>query len=84
VDIADGSLAAGAVDFIDKSRRWPILIRRIELIAEAARANSEHPPQKKPQLPSMRLISDFPGHRRGSIERKPRYIPRLPAFARDC
>jgi hypothetical protein len=44
VDIADGSLAAGAVDFIDKSRRWPILIRRIELIAEAARANSEHPP----------------------------------------
>jgi two-component system response regulator ChvI len=46
----EAALAAGAVDFIDKSRRWPILIRRIELIAEAARANAEHPPRKKPQV----------------------------------
>ena len=36
------ALASGAVDFIDKSRRWPILVRRIELVAEAAAAVAEH------------------------------------------
>jgi len=36
------ALASGAVDFIDKSRRWPILIRRIELVAEAAAVVAEH------------------------------------------
>jgi len=35
------ALASGAVDFIDKSRRWPILVRRIELVAEATAATAE-------------------------------------------
>lgn len=46
----EAALAAGAVDFIDKSRRWPILVRRIELIAEAARANAERPPRQPTQV----------------------------------
>jgi two-component system, OmpR family, response regulator ChvI len=33
----EAALAGGAVDFIDKSRRLPILIRRLQLIAEGAR-----------------------------------------------
>ena len=45
----EAALAAGAVDFIDKSRRWPILVRRIELIVEAARGNAERPPQQMPE-----------------------------------
>ena len=45
----EAALAAGAMDFIDKSRRWPILVRRIELIVEAARGNAERPPQQMPE-----------------------------------
>jgi DNA-binding response OmpR family regulator len=48
----DAALAAGAVDFIDKSRRWQILVRRIELIAEAARGNA------KPQATPGALAAD--------------------------
>ena len=33
----EAALAGGAVDFIDKSRRLPILVRRLQLIAEGAR-----------------------------------------------
>ena len=33
----EAALEGGAVDFIDKSRRLPILLRRIELIAEGLR-----------------------------------------------
>ena len=58
----EAALAAGAVDFIDKSRRWPILIRRIELIAEAARGNAERPPQQMPEairLGSLELCFDI-------------------------
>jgi two-component system response regulator ChvI len=46
----DAALAAGAVDFIDKSRRWQILVRRIELIAEAARGNAKRPPQQNSRI----------------------------------
>jgi two-component system response regulator ChvI len=47
----EAALASGAVDFIDKSRRLLILVRRIELIAEGQRplpsASQQQPP---PQL----------------------------------
>ena len=33
----EAALAGGAVDFIDKSRRLPILLKRLELIAEGGR-----------------------------------------------
>jgi two-component system response regulator ChvI len=46
----EAALAGGAVDFIDKSRRLSILVRRIELIAEGERplpssAHQQPPPQ---------------------------------------
>src|SRR6516165_1727437 len=34
----EAALAGGAVDFIDKSRRLPILLKRLELIAEGVRS----------------------------------------------
>jgi two-component system response regulator ChvI len=37
----DAALDGGAVDFIDKSRRLPILIKRLQLIAEGARPSPE-------------------------------------------
>src|SRR5215470_2168348 len=44
----EAALAGGAVDFIDKSRRLSILVRRIELIAEGQRplpnASQQQPP----------------------------------------
>lgn len=39
----EAALRAGAVDFIDKSRRSQILLRRVELISEAARAGAGGP-----------------------------------------
>jgi len=37
----EAALAGGAVDFIDKSRRLPILIKRLQLIADGARPAAE-------------------------------------------
>jgi two-component system response regulator ChvI len=37
----EAALDGGAVDFIDKSRRLPILIKRLQLIAEGARPSPE-------------------------------------------
>jgi two-component system, OmpR family, response regulator ChvI len=37
----EAALAGGAVDFIDKSRRLPILIRRLQLITEGARSGAD-------------------------------------------
>jgi two-component system response regulator ChvI len=37
----EAALTGGAVDFIDKSRRLPILIRRLQLIAEGVRPAAE-------------------------------------------
>jgi two-component system response regulator ChvI len=45
----EAALAGGAVDFIDKSRRLPILLRRLELIAEGVRPG--------PDADSRRAIS---------------------------
>jgi two-component system, OmpR family, response regulator ChvI len=41
----EAALAGGAVDFIDKSRRLPILIRRLQLIAEGARPAADPVPE---------------------------------------
>ncbi len=41
----EAALAGGAVDFIDKSRRLPILIRRLQLIAEGARPVADPTPE---------------------------------------
>jgi two-component system response regulator ChvI len=49
----EAALAGGAVDFIDKSRRLSILMRRIELIAEGQRPSAD-PSQKQPP-PQVRL-----------------------------
>jgi two-component system, OmpR family, response regulator ChvI len=41
----EAALEGGAVDFIDKSRRLPILLKRLQLIAEGTRpAADTHPP----------------------------------------
>src|SRR5215469_15854122 len=37
----EAALAGGAVDFIDKSRRLPILLKRLELIAEGVRPSAD-------------------------------------------
>src|SRR6516225_9743107 len=42
----EAALAGGAVDFIDKSRRLPILLRRLELIAEGTRPAAERDPRR--------------------------------------
>jgi two-component system response regulator ChvI len=41
----EAALAGGAVDFIDKSRRLPILVRRLQLISEGARPAAEPEPR---------------------------------------
>src|SRR5438876_8931845 len=49
----EAALAGGAVDFIDKSRRLSILVRRIQLIADGQRASPD-PSQQQPP-PQVRL-----------------------------
>ena len=49
----EAALAGGAVDFIDKSRRLSILVRRIELIAEGQRPLPSSTQQQPP--PQVRL-----------------------------
>jgi two-component system, OmpR family, response regulator ChvI len=44
----EAALAGGAVDFIDKSRRLPILIRRLQLITDGARPSAD-PEPKRPE-----------------------------------
>jgi two-component system response regulator ChvI len=55
----EAALAGGAVDFIDKSRRLPILIRRLQLIADGARpapdATIEAPPATAAPPATLRL-----------------------------
>ena len=41
----EAALEGGAVDFIDKSRRLPILLRRLELIAEGTRPAADRDPR---------------------------------------
>jgi two-component system, OmpR family, response regulator ChvI len=48
----EAALAGGAVDFIDKSRRLPILVKRLELITDGARPAADPEP---PRPDSLRL-----------------------------
>src|SRR5215471_4551694 len=48
----EAALEGGAVDFIDKSRRLPILLKRLQLIAEGGRPAAEPEP---PHPQSLRL-----------------------------
>ncbi|MBV8937370.1 MAG: response regulator transcription factor [Alphaproteobacteria bacterium] len=55
----EAALEGGAVDFIDKSRRFPILLKRVQLIAEGGRPASEPEPPRPPALPLGRLTLRF-------------------------
>lgn len=46
----EAALAGGAIDFIDKSRRLPILVRRLQLITEGARPAAEPEPGGPEQM----------------------------------
>jgi two-component system, OmpR family, response regulator ChvI len=47
----EAALAGGAIDFIDKSRRLPILVKRLQLITEGAR------PAAVSELPSLDALT---------------------------
>jgi two-component system response regulator ChvI len=51
----EAALAGGAVDFIDKSRRLPILIRRLQLIADGLRPAAEMKPEPADAAVPLRL-----------------------------
>jgi two-component system response regulator ChvI len=58
----EAALVGGAVDFIDKSRRLSILVRRIELIAEGQRPQpdpSQQPPPSQIRLGQLELRFDI-------------------------
>src|ERR1051326_356729 len=57
----EAALAGGAVDFIDKSRRLSLLVRRIELIAEGQRPlpSSTLPPPSQLRLGQLELRFDI-------------------------
>ena len=58
----EAALASGAVDFIDKSRRLSILVRRIELIAEGQRplpSASQQQPPPQVRLGALELRFDI-------------------------
>src|ERR1700758_2637970 len=46
----EAALEGGAVDFIDKSRRLPILVRRLQLIAGGARPAADPEPVRADQI----------------------------------
>ena len=55
----EAALESGAVDFIDKSRRLPILLKRLQLIAEGGRPASEPEPGRASTLQLGRLALRF-------------------------
>ena len=55
----EAALAGGAVDFIDKSRRLPILVRRLQLIADGARPAADLEPARAEQMALGRLELRF-------------------------
>ncbi len=55
----EAALESGAVDFIDKSRRLPILLKRLQLIAEGGRPSSEPEPGRASTLQLGRLALRF-------------------------
>src|SRR5208283_6039071 len=56
----EAALEGGAVDFIDKSRRLPILLKRLQLIAEGTRpaADSDQPSPGSLRLGRLELRFD--------------------------
>lgn len=55
----EAALEGGAVDFIDKSRRLPILLKRLQLIAEGGRPATEPEAARPPSLRLGRLALRF-------------------------
>jgi two-component system response regulator ChvI len=55
----EAALESGAVDFVDKSRRLPILLKRLQLIAEGGRPSSEPEPARAAALQLGRLTLRF-------------------------
>ena len=55
----EAALAGGAVDFIDKSRRLPILVKRLQLIADGARPAADLEPARAEQMALGRLELRF-------------------------
>jgi two-component system response regulator ChvI len=50
------ALEGGAVDFIDKTRRLPILLKRVQLIAQGGRSAPEPEPVRAPSLRRGQLM----------------------------
>jgi two-component system response regulator ChvI len=59
----EAALEGGAVDFIDKSRRLPILLKRLQLIAEGGRSTAEPAPPRTTSLRLGRLVLRFDTNR---------------------
>src|SRR5262252_10938527 len=59
----EAALEGGAVDFIDKSRRLPILLKRLQLIAQGGRSASEPEPVRAPSLHLGPLMLSFDTNR---------------------
>ncbi len=55
----EAALAGGAVDFIDKARRLPILVKRLQLITEGTRPVVEPEPERSDQMTLGRLELRF-------------------------
>src|SRR5262249_61964832 len=59
----EAALEGGAVDFIDKSRRLPILLKRLQLIAEAGRPMVDPEPARAAWLQLGLLALRFDANR---------------------
>jgi two-component system, OmpR family, response regulator ChvI len=59
----EAALEGGAVDFIDKSRRLPILLKRLQLIAEGGRPALDQEPEPAPELRLGPLVLRFDTNR---------------------
>jgi two-component system response regulator ChvI len=55
----EAALAGGAVDFIDKSRRLPILVKRLQLITDGSRPAADPEPTRPEQMTLGRLELRF-------------------------
>jgi len=59
----EAALEGGAVDFIDKARRLPILLKRLQLIAEGGRSAAEPKAERPPALCLGQLMLRFDTNR---------------------
>jgi two-component system, OmpR family, response regulator ChvI len=64
------ALEGGAVDFVDKARRLPILLKRLQLIAEGGRSAPESEAGQTPSLRLGRLMLRFDTNRALWAERE--------------